>query len=128
MSVRASIIDGPLTDALAGPAAAGVGARLRFDGIVRGLEGGRPLLALDYQTYDPMALHELANLARAVTAQHGLLALTALHSRGRVAVGEVSFILEVQSAHRAEALAALADFIDRMKRDVPIWKRPLWAP
>jgi molybdopterin synthase catalytic subunit len=27
--------------------------------------------------------------------------------------------------HRAEALAATGEFIDRMKRDVPIWKSPL---
>jgi len=44
-----------------------------------------------------------------------------------VAVGEVSFVLIVESAHRAEALAAMADFIDRLKQDVPIWKRAVWA-
>lgn len=111
-----------------------VGASLRFEGIVRrreprAAEGGASsgdLIALDYQTYDPMAERQLLLLGRDVAARHGLLALAALHSRGRVGVGEASFVLIVESAHRAEALAAMADFIDQLKRDVPIWKHPVW--
>lgn len=147
--VVARIVDGPLSpeaerDALAGegrpptgvagPAASGVvGAVLRFQGTVRRQEpseahGGveRELLALDYQTYDPMAERELRAMAGQIAQQHGLASLVALHSRGRVAVGEVSFILMVESPHRAEALAAVAAFIDRLKQDVPIWKKPVW--
>lgn len=118
--------DGPLTPGV-------VGAGLRFEGIVRRAEaseahGGeeRDLRALDYQTYDPMAERELRALARLIAEQHGLSSLVVLHSRGRVAVGEVSFVLIVESPHRAEAIAALSEFIDRLKQDVPIWKRPIW--
>jgi molybdopterin synthase catalytic subunit len=39
--------------------------------------------------------------------------------------GQCSFRLQVASAHRAEALAAMTEFIDRLKRDVPIWKSPV---
>ncbi len=120
---------------VAGPAAPGaVGAALRFEGIVRRGErsethGGeeRDLLALDYQTYDPMAERELHSLAAKVAEEHGLSSLAALHSRGRVAVGEVSFVLIVESPHRAEAIAAMSQFIDRLKQDVPIWKKPVWS-
>ncbi|MCG3124322.1 MAG: hypothetical protein GIKADHBN_02780 [Phycisphaerales bacterium] len=116
------------------PCAPGVvGAVLRFEGIVRRGErseahGGdeRELLALDYQTYDPMAECELRALARQIAEEHALSSLTALHSRGRVAVGEVSFVLIVKSPHRAEAIAAMSAFIDRLKQDVPIWKKPVW--
>lgn len=140
MTVVAAIVSSPLTpdveaDALTSHAAGlavllgagAAGARVRFEGVVRRLEDGRDLAALDYQTYDPMAQAELAALARDVAARRGLAAVVALHSRGPVAVGEVSFVLEVIAAHRAEALAAVAEFIDRLKRDVPIWKRPVWA-
>jgi molybdopterin synthase catalytic subunit len=61
-----------------------------------------------------------------VAARHGLAALVTLHSRGRVGVGEVSFVLEVAAPHRAETLTAVSDFIDRLKQDVPIWKRAVW--
>jgi molybdopterin synthase catalytic subunit len=138
MTVTAIIIDGPLTPqaeaaALAGAnsAPAGAGATLRFEGIVRPTEPRAdgtpsPLLALDYKTYDPMAQRELESLAAATAARHKLTSIKVLHSRGRVAVGGVSFILEVAAPHRAETLAAVADFIDRLKQDVPIWKSPIW--
>ncbi|TVQ62283.1 MAG: molybdenum cofactor biosynthesis protein MoaE [Phycisphaerales bacterium] len=111
-----------------------VGATLRFEGIVRRDEPhpeqrGEPraLLGLEYQTYDPMAQRGLESLARAVAERHGLASIVVWHSRGRVGVGEVSFVLEISAAHRAETLAATASFIDAMKRDVPIWKSPVWA-
>ena len=143
----ALVVDGPLTPeararALYAQSAAlsalahggGVGATLRFEGIVRRAEsdpeaGGRErdLVALDYQTYDPMAQRGLEALAASVAERHGLRSIVALHSRGSVGVGEVSFVLEVAAPHRAETLAAVADFIDRLKQDVPIWKRAVWA-
>lgn len=145
--VAAHILEGPITpdaEAAARRAQADrwraltrggtVGATLRFEGIVRRAErdpeaGGRErdLVALDYQTYDPMAQRGLETLAASVAERHGLKSILALHSRGRVGVGEVSFVLEVAGAHRAETLAAVADFIDRLKQDVPIWKRAVWA-
>lgn len=133
MSVRVTLLDGPLPAAIEVPdAGASSGAMLRFEGLVRPLEPvgtGRPpreLEALEYQTYDPMTERSLHELARDIVAVHGLHALRVQHSRGRVPVGACSFRLEVRSAHRAEALAAVTQFIDRMKRDVPIWKRPIW--
>jgi molybdopterin synthase catalytic subunit len=132
---QASLLDAgwkPARDA-GGSSIGVVGAVLRFEGIVRLGErseahGGeeRDLLALDYQTYDPMAERELHSLAGRIADQHALSSLVALHSRGRVAVGEVSFVLIVESSHRAEAIAAMSAFIDRLKQDVPIWKKPVW--
>lgn len=141
--VLAAIVDGPVNpqaEADAGRPFGGtdrtgrVGATLRFEGIVRrdeahpGFDGEpRSLVALDYQTYDPMAQQQLEILARNVAERHGLRSVAVLHSRGRVGVGEVSFVLIMTAAHRAEAIAGLTEFIDRMKQDVPIWKQPIWA-
>lgn len=132
MSVRCTIVDGPLSahrdgEHAADPAAGGAGAILSFDGVVRAAEDDRVIEALDYEAYEPMACDELRRLAADVLGRHGLRSIAVWHSRGRVAVGECSFRLVVTAAHRAEALRAMAEFIDRMKRDVPIWKRPVWA-
>ena len=134
MRAVAAIVDGPITrdiesSVLAGAAyveAGAAGASLRFEGIVRREEDGRELVAIEYQTYDPMVQRELESLARSVGERHGLISLTVLHSRGRVPVGEVSFSLTVTAPHRAGAIAAVAEFIDRLKRDVPIWKIHVW--
>ncbi len=126
MSVAVSITDGPLATA---PAAAspgavdGCGATIVFEGIVRRQENGHNIDALAYTAYEPMATMELTKLARDVLEKHSLKRIIVEHSRGRVGVGEVSFRLTIHSAHRKEGLAAMDTFIDRMKRDVPIWKR-----
>jgi molybdopterin molybdotransferase len=40
-----------------------------------------------------------------------------------IPVGETAIYVGVASPHRAEAIALLAEFMDRLKQDVPIWKR-----
>lgn len=140
MRVVARMVEGPVTAEMhaqarvaCGVDAAETGARVSFEGVVRRGENdpqrgvSRDLEALDYEAYEPMAAQGLAELAGAIGARHGLQSIVALHSRGRVRVGEVSFLLEVHAAHRAPALAAMTEFIDALKRDVPIWKKPVWA-
>lgn len=123
MSIRVAIVSGPLPVAEDGPVSGGAGALLKFEGVVRAEEDGVPIAGLHYQHYEGMAEAELRRLAEEVAAHHGLLAVRVWHSRGEVPAGRCSFRLEVESAHRAEALRAVSEFIDRMKRDVPIWKR-----
>jgi molybdopterin synthase catalytic subunit len=122
MSVRVRIVDGPLPASARETPTEGAGAVVEFEGIVREREGNAAIRALDYSTYDPMALRQLTTLAGDIARKHGLLTLHADHSRGRVPVGACSFRLGVHAAHRKEALAAINEFIDRLKRDVPIWK------
>lgn len=117
------IIDGPLSAARP-LACEGAGAIVVFEGVVRAEEDGRTIAALLYEAYEPMASAMLAQLAEAVAQRHGLLSVRVEHSRGRVPVGQCSFRLQVASRHRKAALAAMDEFIDRMKADVPIWKTP----
>ncbi|MCB9838005.1 MAG: molybdenum cofactor biosynthesis protein MoaE [Phycisphaeraceae bacterium] len=126
MSVRVTIIEGPLPRPEHATDASGlVGAGVVFDGVVRAEEGDATIAALEYEAYRPMADHELERLARRMLDKHGLLAIDVWHSVGTVPVGAVSFRLDIRSAHREEALAAMDEFIDAMKRDVPIWKRAM---
>jgi molybdopterin synthase catalytic subunit len=126
MSTTVRIIDGALgTQAPVLPPAAQFGAAIVFDGVVRADEGGRIIRALSYELYEPMASNMLTELGREMLAKHGLVAIMVEHSRGEVPVGQRSFRLTVHALHRAEALAAVGEFIDRMKRDVPIWKTAL---
>lgn len=127
MNIFASIVDGPLPAPRDASDSAEVGAYIVFDGIVRRTEDGRPLIALDYEAYEGMAQNELLALARDVATRHGVTSLHVWHSRGRVAVGEASLRVIVQSKHRKEVIAALDEFVDRLKRDVPIWKHPVFA-
>ena len=124
-SVEVHILDGPLGPQAPPREIPGAGAALCFEGIVRPLEAGTAIVALDYEAYEPMAGNLLRRLGEDVSRRHGLLDLSVEHSRGRVRAGECSFRLRVASPHRPEALRAVEEFVDRMKRDVPIWKTPV---
>ena len=127
MSIEIIITDGPLQPTPATWGAEGAGAVVTFDGVVRRAELGRQIDALDYDVYEPMASQQLRRLAQSIADVHGLIAVRVEHSRGRVAVEECSFRLQIASAHRKEAIQAMDVFIDQMKQDVPIWKKPVFA-
>jgi len=123
MSVTASIIDGPI-NAISVHDADGSGAVLEFRGVIRPLEDGEQLDGIEYEVADATALREIQTICREALEAHGLCHVTLLHSRGFVAVGEASLLVAVQAVHRAEALGAMAEIIDRIKQTVPIWKHP----
>ena len=125
MSAEVHIVEGPLPPAEPWRVE-GAGAVLCFEGVVRPQEEGRQLAALDYEEYPPMTRRELERLAHAVLGEDGLIAIRVDHSRGEVPVGACSFRLRVAAEHRKETIAAIDRFIDRMKRDVPLWKNPVW--
>ena len=126
MNIKVHIVDGPLpTAGVCSPVAAG--AVICFEGVVRPIEDGRELMSLAYEAYEPMATRQLRQLAQELTVSHGLMAVLVEHSRGVVPVGQCSFRLRIASMHRKEALQVMDLFIDRMKRDVPIWKRPVYV-
>jgi molybdopterin synthase catalytic subunit len=100
---------------------------LWFEGMIRGHEGGRTIAGLQYQTYDPMAENQLHSLGKMAIEQFGVLGVVVEHSRGFVGAEACSFRLRIASRHRKEGLAAMDWFLDQMKRDVPIWKSPVFA-
>lgn len=129
--VRVRLTNGPIITpadfAASSRAAATSGAVLLFQGCVRGSEviheaREEPIVGLVYQVYEPMTSRELKILARAQAAKHGVIAVDVEHSFGFVGNGDCSFVLQVAAAHRREAIAFVDEFIDEMKRHVPIWK------
>ena len=128
--IRISITPGPLlplnVNAPAYLSRSGSGASVCFEGIVRPGEDSKTISAIDYEAYEPMAQKTLHELAREAIDKFGVVAMSIEHSTGRVPVHERSFRMQVVSIHRKEALQAMDWFIDAMKRDVPIWKHPVW--
>lgn len=102
-----------------------IGACVEFHGIVREQEGAAAVAGLHYEAYEPMARRTLERHLRELGAMHGCAAVRFIHRLGWVPVGEASLFIRVLSAHRGEALALMAAAIDRLKQDVPIWKRAM---
>lgn len=98
------------------------GAVVRFEGRVRPEENNATIEALQYEAYEPMAQKQMEKIARELNEQHPCLAVRVRHRLGRVPVGDAAIVVEVRAKHRGEAFAFLAEFMNRLKQDVPIWK------
>jgi molybdopterin synthase catalytic subunit len=102
----------------------GHGATASFVGRVRGDDGVTELMLEHHPVMTTAALEELAAGAQ---ARWALDAVTVIHRIGAMAPGETIVLVLASSAHRDAALAAATFLIDRLKTDVPLWKRETLA-
>jgi molybdopterin molybdotransferase len=99
------------------------GAVVEFRGFVRAAENGQPIAALEYEAYEEMATREMRRLLESLAERHPCIAASVVHRIGVVPAGDTAVYVGVTSLHRAEAIFLLGEFLDRLKQDVPIWKR-----
>lgn len=93
------------------------GAVVTFQGMTRNA------LRLEYEAFSEMAGEQLSSILAAVAAEHGLIAIAAEHRTGSVPLSEPSVIVAASAGHRPEAFAGARDAIDRIKSELPVWKR-----
>jgi molybdopterin synthase catalytic subunit len=103
------------------------GALCLFVGVVRNENGGRPVLRLEYEAYEEMALGLMTQIEAEVRARWPVTDVRMVHRLGPMAIGEASVAVAVASPHRAEAFAACRHAIDTLKAQVPIWKKEFYA-
>lgn len=101
------------------------GAVVVFTGVVRDHDGGQAVSALEYSAH-PEAARFLRECCAAVAESTGL-PVAAVHRVGNLRVGDPAIVTAVAAPHRAEAFAACAALVDRIKHEVPIWKRQMFA-
>ena len=101
-----------------------VGAVIVFQGIVRNMEDGVPINAIDYESFNEMACHQFELIFEDINRQWPIESVRLVHRIGIVPVNEPSLWVEIIAVHRAEAFAACQFLIDEMKVRVPIWKQP----
>jgi len=99
------------------------GGVVTFVGAVRDHARGQAVTRLEYEAYGSMALRQLARLVAEVEAAIPGTRCAVHHRVGVLDIGDVAVIVAAGSAHRSEAFAACRMLIDRLKEDVPIWKR-----
>ncbi|MCX6912269.1 MAG: molybdenum cofactor biosynthesis protein MoaE [Verrucomicrobiota bacterium] len=105
----------------------GMGAAVYFLGVVRGTEGKATISALEYETFQRMAEHQISLLFDELEQRWPIESVRLVHRVGLVRAGEPSLWVEVIAPHRGEAFAACQWLIDEMKRVAPIWKKPVIA-
>jgi molybdopterin synthase catalytic subunit len=99
------------------------GAVVTFEGRVRDHNAGHPVSHLEYQAYPALAISTGQKILAGEGAKHGLTAVVAVHRTGPLAIGEVAVWVGVASAHRGAAFDAARAIMERLKYELPIWKK-----
>jgi molybdopterin synthase catalytic subunit len=98
-----------------------------MSGTVRNQTDGKPVVALEYQAYEPMALEIFRKIAQEIRKTWSQANRVVIHHRvGRLKIGEISVLVAVGCPHRGEAFAACQYAIDTLKHNAPIWKKEHW--
>ncbi|MFT3692138.1 MAG: molybdopterin converting factor subunit 1 [Kofleriaceae bacterium] len=119
------LIDQPLSldrcvAAVSGPAIGGI---VTFSGTVRVHNHDAVITHLDYSAYEAMAVKEMTRLCDEVEALVPEAHVAVEHRIGRLQIGELAVVIAAGAPHRAEAFKACRELIDRLKQQVPIWKK-----
>jgi molybdopterin synthase catalytic subunit len=102
------------------------GAVASFIGTTRRWSRDRTVHHLEYEAYGGMAEKVMAELADELKQRYDLCEVAIAHRTGRVDIGGISVVIAVSARHRADALAACTDAIDRLKEIVPLWKKEVY--
>lgn len=102
------------------------GGEALFVGRVRDHHEDKRVKRLFYDCYESMAEKQIRKILNDVKAETGVSELRVIHRVGWLEVGEVAVAVSASSAHRKEAFDACRRVIDRIKDDVPIWKKEVY--
>ena len=123
MEIEIQLTNEPVAETISPPQFGLAGAWVEFRGIVRGEENGDGISALEYEAYPEMAALEMRRLLQEISLKNPCLAVKVIHRLGIIPVGDTALYVGVAGRHRSEAIKLLVEFIDRLKQDVPVWKR-----
>ena len=105
---------------VSGPTA---GCTVMFVGTVRDKSEAGPVDQIVYEAYVPMAQKGLLKIDEEIRRMWPVTDVSLVHRVGKLGIGGVSVVVAVSSPHRAEAFEACRYGIERIKLDVPIWKK-----
>lgn len=122
---QAALTDEPIdiAELCRATSAPGCGAVLLFVGTVRDHHQERPVNQLTYDAYRPMAERVMERIVLDLETATTGLRVAIVHRLGVIPAGEASVAIAAASPHRAAAYEASRTALERLKQEVPIWKR-----
>ena len=122
-SIRVTAEPLSIDDAFTAVADPGAGGTCVFVGTVRDHSGGGDVTGLRYEAWDELAVKRLDEIAAEMLETWPLRKVAIHHRTGDLAIGEASVVIACSAPHRADAFEACRHGIERLKQDVPIWKK-----
>jgi molybdopterin synthase catalytic subunit len=102
------------------------GAVACFVGVVREdpvRESEAKVVRLEYEAYIEVALKRMQEIRDAIKRRPGVLEVSIHHIIDTLEVGEPSLFVAVLGKHRQDVFPALSETVERVKKEVPIWKK-----
>jgi molybdopterin synthase catalytic subunit len=121
--VRVAPTPPSVDEALAFVADPGAGGTCVFLGTVRDHSAEGDVSGLTYEAWDELAEGRLAEIAGEMLARWPVRRVALVHRTGDLGIGEISVVVACSAPHRSEAFEACRHGIERLKHEVPIWKK-----
>lgn len=105
----------------------GIGAHSIFLGQVRrDTIDGKQVAAIEYTTYEEMALEKMHEIREAIFVKHSITCMHIYHSLGRITAGEICFFVFTSAPHRKAAINACEEVVERIKAELPVWGKEIF--
>ena len=106
----------------------GIGGHSIFLGQVRADKiDDKQVSSIEYTAYEEMALEKMHVIREYIFAKYDLTCMHVYHSLGNVKAGEISLFVFTSSAHRKAAIDACEETVERIKAELPVWGKELFA-
>jgi molybdopterin synthase catalytic subunit len=99
------------------------GAIGTFTGIVRAVSGDTRTEFLEFEEYGGLARQKMNEICAGLKEKDGIIEVLMHHRTGVIRAGEDIVYIVVAASHREELFPALREAIERLKAEVPIWKK-----
>lgn len=100
-----------------------IGAVASFVGLVRDLNDGQQVTAMELEHYPGMTEKSLTDIAEQAQAKWQLMECLIIHRVGALKPLDQIVLVAAASAHRGEAFAACEFMMDYLKTAAPFWKK-----
>lgn len=99
------------------------GAIGTFTGIVRAVTGEVRTEFLEFEGYNEVARHKMNEICTELKEKEGIIEVLMYHRTGIIKAGEDIVYIVVAASHREHLFPVLREAIERLKVEVPIWKK-----
>ncbi len=99
------------------------GAIGTFTGIVRAISGETRTEFLEFEEYKGIAKQKMDRICSELKQKEGIIDVLIHHRTGIIQSGEDIVYIVVAAAHREQLFLVLREAIERLKAEVPIWKK-----
>ncbi|WP_292467682.1 molybdopterin synthase [Methanolobus sp.] len=94
-----------------------------FTGIVRRVNGDVETTAIDFEKYEGVADRAIEKICYELKEKDDIIDVLIHHKTGLIRSGQDIVYIVVAAAHRKELFETLVEALERIKEEVPIWKK-----